>query len=193
MTSRTYIYCRVSTHEQTTENQVIAIEKAGYNAPKQRIFADTCSGGKHTSERPEWQRLIDRVEEGDEIVVLKLDRLGRDAIDVQKTAEDLLGRGIKLVVLDLPVSDLSSAEGRMMLGMFAVFARFEKDRLVERTKEGLERAKKQGKTLGRPVATETTSKVQQCKQEGLNQVKTAERLGISLSTVKRHWKAEVVA
>lgn len=187
MTARTYAYCRVSTHEQTTENQVLAIAKAGYQVPENRVFADTCSGGIHTSERQEWQRLIDRVEAGDSIVVLKLDRLGRDAVNVQVTAEELLEKGIKLVVLDLPVADLSSAEGRMMLGMFAVFARFEKDRLIERTSEGLNRAKAQGKTLGRPKATDTTSKVQTCKDKGLSQSKTAQELGISIATVKRHW------
>ena len=67
----------------------------------------------------------------------------------------LMDEGIDVVSLDLPTHNLASAEGKLMLQMFSAFAEFEKSRIVERTKEGLERAKKEGKKLGRPVATET--------------------------------------
>ena len=131
--------------------------------------------------------VLHKLESGDQLVVLKLDRLGRDNIDVQQTVSLLQERGIKVICLDLPVSDLSSAEGKMMLQMFTAFAEFERNRIIERTQEGLARAKAEGKTLGRPVATATTRRVQQAKAKGLSQSKVASALGISIATVKRHW------
>lgn len=187
---RTFAYCRVSTAEQTTENQMIAIRNAGYDIPGTRTIEETISGGVPAMDRPEFARLIDRMEEGDQLVVLKLDRLGRDNIDVQQTITQLMDKGIRVVSLDLPVSDLSSAEGRLMLQLFTAFAEFERGRLRERTMQGLERAKAEGKKLGRPVATDTTTKVQACKAEGLSQSKAAERLGVTTMTVKRHWNKE---
>ncbi|HCR5605732.1 TPA: recombinase family protein, partial [Shigella dysenteriae] len=95
----------------------------------------------------------------------KIDRLGRDNIDVQKTVTMLLDMGVKLVCLDLPVQDLSSAEGKLILQLFSTFAEFELNRIRERTREGLERAK-QGKVLGRPVAVNTTEAVLEHKAKG---------------------------
>ncbi|RDU77920.1 recombinase family protein [Aeromonas veronii] len=120
-------------------------------------------------------------------LVLKLDRLGRDNIDVQTTITNLTERGIKVVSLDLPVSDLTSPEGKLMLQLMGAFAEFERNRIRERTQEGLQRAKAEGKALGRPVAVDTTEAVQRAKGEGLSQSKVSDKLGISLATVKRHW------
>lgn len=89
--------------------------------------------------------------------------------------------------MDLPVADLSSAEGKLMLQMFSAFAEFERNRIRERTKGGLERAKAEGKKLGRPIAHNTTALVQAPKNQGLSQSKTAEVLGGGIATVKRHW------
>ncbi len=184
---RTFAYCRVSTSEQTTENQIHAIRQAGYDIQQHRVVSETISGKVKASERPEWGRLIDRLESGDELVVLKLDRLGRDNIDVQQTISMLVERGVHIRCLDLPVQDLSSSEGRLMLQMFSAFAEFERNRIAERTREGIERAKAEGKKLGRPVATDTTSKVQQCKSDGMSQSQAAKQLSIGIATVKRHW------
>ncbi|MFT5758581.1 MAG: putative DNA-invertase from lambdoid prophage Rac [Alteromonadaceae bacterium] len=185
---RTFAYCRVSTTEQTTENQVIAIRKAGYEIQASRVIEETISGSTSTMQRKEFSNLINnKLESGDLLVVLKLDRLGRNNIDVQNTILMLQKKEIKIVCLDLPVSDLSSAEGKLMLQMFTAFAEFERNRIIERTNEGLARAKSQGIKLGRPKAQATTSKVQQCKQDGLSQSKTSQILSISLATVKRHW------
>jgi len=74
-----------------------------------------------------------------------------------------------------------------MLQMFSAFAEFEKNRIRERTMDGLAQAKKDGKTLGRPVAIATTASVQKKKANGLSQSQVAESLGISIPTVKRHW------
>lgn len=184
---RTFAYCRVSTSEQTTENQIIAIRQAGYSVNPERVLSETISGKVKASERPVWVRLIDRLESGDELVVLKLDRLGRDNIDVQQTIAMLIEKGVHVRCLDLPVQDLSSSEGQLMLQMFSAFAEFERNRIAERTREGIERAKAEGKKLGRPEAIDTTKRVQECKADGMSQSQTAKQLSIGVATVKRHW------
>ncbi|MDD0156974.1 recombinase family protein, partial [Shigella flexneri] len=75
-----------------------------------------------------------KLEEGDTLVVLKLDRLGRDNIDLQNTVTLLNDKGVKLICLDLPVKDLSSSEGKLVLQLFSTFAEFERNRIRERTK-----------------------------------------------------------
>lgn len=185
---RIFSYCRVSTTEQSTENQIIAIRQQGYEVIESRVVSETVSGSVEAMKRDKFKMLVDhQLESGDMLVVLKLDRLGRDNIDVQKTISMLGEKGIKVVCLDLPVADLSSAEGKLMLQMFSAFAEFERNRIRERTKEGLERAKLEGKRLGRPKALETTVLVQKKKAEGLSQSKTANELGLGIATVKRHW------
>jgi DNA invertase Pin-like site-specific DNA recombinase len=186
---RTFAYCRVSTVEQTTENQIAAIESAmGHGIESHRIVSETISGSTRAMERPGFKTMVDhKLEPGDTLVVLKLDRLGRDNIDVQQTITDLSGNGIKVVSLDLPAHDLTSSEGKLLLQMFAAFAEFERNRIRERTQEGLERAKRQGKTLGRPVAKGTTEKVQKLKAQGLSQSQAAAQAGLGIATIKRHW------
>lgn len=187
-TGRIFAYCRVSTVEQTTDNQILAIRNAGYDVQESRIISETVSGSVRAMERKEFKTLVEhKLEAGDTLVVLKLDRLGRDNIDVQQTIEQLTAKKIKVVSLDLPVSDLSSAEGKLMLQMFSAFAEFERNRIRERTQEGLNRAKAEGKKLGRPEAKDTTANVQRCKAEGLSQSATAKELSIGIATVKRHW------
>jgi len=189
---RIFSYCRVSTTEQTTENQIIAIRQKGYEVNDARVISETVSGSVEAMKRDKFKMLINhQLERGDMLVVLKLDRLGRDNIDVQNTINLLTEKGIKVVCLDLPVADLSSAEGKLMLQMFSAFAEFERNRIRERTREGLVRAQAQGMKLGRPKAYGTTSAVQAKKAEGLSQRKTAELLGLGIATVKRHWNVRV--
>ena len=186
--SRLFAYCRVSTTEQSTDNQVLAIQKAGYDITPSRVISEQVSGSYPAMQRKEFANLVNnKLEAGDTLVVLKLDRLGRDNIDVQSTIELLINKQIKVICLDLPVADLSSSEGKLMLQLFSAFAEFERNRLIERTQEGLARAKQEGKKLGRPVATNTNKQVQACKAEGLSQSQTAIKTGLSLPTVKRHW------
>lgn len=189
---RIFAYCRVSTTEQSTENQIIAIRQKGYEVNDSRVISETVSGSVEAMKRDKFKMLVEhQLESGDMLVVLKLDRLGRDNIDVQKTITVLGKKSIKVVCLDLPVADLSCAEGKLMLQMFSAFAEFERNRIRERTKEGLERAKAEGKKLGRPAAFETTRLVQEKKRDGLSQSKTAETLGIGIATVKRHWNKNI--
>lgn len=188
--SRVFAYCRVSTCEQNPENQIIAIRQAGYLVEDHRIITEVVSGGVQAMKRKAFsEMMIHKLEAGDQLVVLKLDRLGRDNIDVQQTISKLIEREIDVVSLDLPVRNLASAEGKLMLQMFSAFAEFEKSRIIERTKEGLDRAKKEGKKLGRPIATGTHKRVQEAKHQGLSQSKTAMLLSLGIATVKRHWNA----
>ena len=165
--SRTFAYCRVSTSEQATENQIVAIRQAGYDILDSRVISETVSGGVQAMQRKGFADMVThKLEKGDRLVVLKLDRLGRDNIDVQQTIAMLVDKGIDVVSLDLPVRNLASAEGKLMLQMFSAFAEFEKSRIIERTKEGLARVKTEGKKLGRPAATDTVKRVQAAKAKG---------------------------
>ena len=186
--SRTFAYCRVSTSEQSTENQIMAIRQAGYAVNDSRVISETVSGGVQAMQRKGFADMVThKLEAGDQLVVLKLDRLGRDNIDVQQTITMLVDKGIDVVSLDLPVRNLSSAEGKLMLQMFSAFAEFEKSRIIERTKEGLVRARKEGKKLGRPVAADTLQRVQEARAKGLSQSIAALALNLSLPTIKRNW------
>jgi putative DNA-invertase from lambdoid prophage Rac len=150
--SRVFAYCRVSTAEQTTENQVQEIQAAGFAVDPKRVVQETVSGSHAASERPEFRRLMDRLEDGDVLVVTKLDRLGRSAVDVRNTVENLAGMGVRVHCLALGGMDLASAAGKLQMQVLAAVAEFELDLLRERTHAGLIRAKAEGKALGRPSA-----------------------------------------
>lgn len=186
--SRTFAYCRVSTTGQTTENQIQEIKAAGFDLQPQRVIEETISGSTSTSERAGFNKLLERMEAGDVLVVTKLDRLGRNAIDVQSTVELLESKGIRVHCLALGGVDLTSAAGKMTMGVLAAVAQFERDLLIERTQAGLSRAKSEGKRLGRPTKS-SAEKVQTLKAEGLSQAEVVRKLNVSLSTVKRLWNA----
>lgn len=150
--SRVFAYCRVSTHDQTTENQVREIKAAGFAVTPSRVTAETISGGVPAGDRPGFSLLRHKLEAGDVLVVTKLDRLGRNAMDVRATVEALSTDGVRVHCLALGGVDLTSAAGKMTMGVIAAVAEFERDLLRERTASGLARAKASGKPLGRPPA-----------------------------------------
>lgn len=185
---RSFAYLRVSTEDQTCGQQLQLISNAGFTIEENRVISEVVSGGVSAMQRSKFKNLVEnKLEAGDTLVIAKLDRLGRDNIDVQQVVSVLSEKGIKLHILDLPVSDLSSSHGKLMLQMFSAFAEFERNRIGERTKEALAKKKIDGVKLGRPQATKTTEKVKRLKASGLSQSKTALELGLSLVTVKRHW------
>lgn len=147
----TFAYGRVSTKEQTSDNQRLEIENAGHKVDF--WFADTISGKTSATQRPQFAKLLEQIRDGETLVVSKLDRLGRDAQDVGSTVKLLAARQISVIVLQLGKLDLASPAGKMMLTMLAAVAEMERDLLVERTQSGLLRAKAEGKTLGRPAKT----------------------------------------
>ena len=147
---RAFAYARVSTFEQTTENQAREIADAGFAIEPQRMISEVVSGSVPTSQRREFARLLEKIEGGDTLIVTKLDRLGRDAIDVSCTVALLAERGVRVHCLALGGVDLTSPAGKMTMGVIGAVAQFERDLLIERTQSGLARAKAQGKRLGRP-------------------------------------------
>ena len=149
---RIFAYVRVSTTGQTTENQIREIQSAGFTIEPRRVVSETISGSTAAAQRRGFVRLMDKLEAGDILVVTKLDRLGRNAMDVRATVDRLAGLGVRVHCLALGGADLTSAAGKMTMQVIAAVAEFERDLLVERTQAGLARAKAEGKSLGRPSA-----------------------------------------
>ncbi|MBK3786626.1 recombinase family protein [Burkholderia sp. R-69980] len=150
--SRNFIYARVSTADQNTENQVREIAAAGFAVDKRRIVTENISGSVTASERPQFARLLDRIEPGDVLIVTKLDRLGRNAMDVRSTVERLANDDVRVHCLALGGVDLTSAAGKMTMGVLIAVAEFERDLLIERTHAGIARARAEGTVMGRPPA-----------------------------------------
>ncbi|WEX91428.1 recombinase family protein (plasmid) [Sinorhizobium garamanticum] len=174
--SRTFACVRVSTTGQTTENQIQEIESAGFQVEPHRIVTETVSGSVAIAKRRGFARLMDRLESGDVLIVTKLDRLGRDAIDVSTTVKALAEMGVRVYCLALGGADLTSSAGTMTMNVLNAVAQFERDLLIERTQSGLKRAKSEGKALGRPS---TLSDKQ--KQDVRNDLAT----GMSVSAIAR--------
>lgn len=185
--SRTFLYVRVSTADQTTANQELEVQAAGFAVAEHRVFSETISGSVAAGERPGFQKLLERLEPGDVLIVTKLDRLGRNAMDVRTTVELLADQGVRVHCLALGGVDLTSAAGKMTMQVLSAVAEFERDLLIERTQAGLARAKRAGQPLGRPSKA-TDSEVAAHRDAGMSQSEVARQLGISLSTVKRRWK-----
>jgi putative DNA-invertase from lambdoid prophage Rac len=177
--SRTFAYCRVSTTDQTNSNQVQQIKAAGFAVDGRRVIEETISGSVAAMERKGFVKLVDRMETGDVLIVTKLDRLGRNAMDVRSTVEHLQKNGVRVHCLALGGVDLTSPAGKMTMGVIAAVAEFERDLLIERTHAGLARAKREGKTLGRTPALNTAQQ-----QEALQKLSK----GVSVAQVARDYK-----
>ncbi len=172
-------YMRVSTTDQTHHLQRDALQAAGC----QRFYEDTCSG--MTSERPGLSRALDAVRADDALVVWKLDRIGRSLNHVVGLVSDLQARGAGLKVLTGGI-DTTSATGRLVFGIFATLAEFERDLIKERTLAGLAAARARGRNGGRPrlmtrakLRTAMTMMTDRANSAG----DVADQLGISLSTL----------
>ena len=185
--ARTFAYCRVSTADQTTDNQVREIEAAGFRVDAKRVITETVSGSVAASERKGFARLLDKLEDGDVLVVTKLDRLGRNAMDVRGTVEGMAANGVRVHCLALGGVDLTSAAGKMTMGVLNAVAEFERDLLIERTQAGLSRAKAEGKVLGRPatLSPEDQQAVRQARSEGVSLGVLAKEYGVSRAAIQR--------
>lgn len=185
--SRVFAYCRVSTSDQTTENQLQEIAGAGFTVAPQRAITETISGSVEASQRPGFASLMVKMEAGDVLVVTKLDRLGRNAMDVRATVDRLEAAGIRVHCLALGGMDLTSPAGKMTMGVINAVAEFERDLLIERTQAGLSRAKAEGKTLGRPqsLSGSTVEQVRQRLAAGDTVAAVARDFGTSRQTVMR--------
>lgn len=179
----TFAYGRVSTVLQETENQRLELANAGWTIDY--WFADTISGKSASSQRPAFKELLTKIRDGETLLVAKLDRLGRDAIDVLQTVRDLGTRNIKVVVLQLGSTDLTSPAGKLLLSMLAAVAEMERDLLIERTQAGLTRAKAEGKKLGRPskITPEQRSDILRSVAEGASISALARKYAVSRATI----------
>ena len=146
MSNRLIGYCRVSTIEQCLDAQRDQLAAAGCDV----IFADHGASGSLTK-RPELDRCLEALNQGDTLVVTRLDRLGRSAGHLATLIEGLSRRSVAFKSLAENL-DTGSATGRLTLHLFAALAAFEKDVLIERTKAALAAKKRRGETLGRPRA-----------------------------------------
>jgi DNA invertase Pin-like site-specific DNA recombinase len=135
-------YARVSTNEQDTAAQVSALKSAGC----EKIFREKASGGRW--DRPELHRLLDQLRKGDVLIVARLDRLSRSLRDVLAIMEKIQEAEAGFRSLSEAI-DTTTAPGRMMMQMVGAFAEFERAMLRERTKAGLDSARREGRIGGR--------------------------------------------
>lgn len=180
--SATVAYLRVSTDDQTTENQRRVIE-GRYNVSKWFIEG-AVSGATPAAQRPAMAALLEYVREGDTVVVVAIDRLGRNTIDVLTTVETLKSKGASVVSMREGF-DLATPAGKLMLTMLAAVAELERENIKARQMAGIERARAEGKNLGREKVINDAA-VAQWRHENSASIKaTAEHFGISPASVKR--------
>ncbi|MFH9821620.1 recombinase family protein [Streptomyces sp. NPDC017230] len=176
-------YKRVSTNAQDAQLQADALTNAGCS----RIFEDKASG--KNADRAGLIAALDYMREGDTLCVWKLDRLGRSTKDVLTIAEDLHARGISLRILTgtLAGSYSPKGEGNFFFTMMVAFAELERDMIVERTRAGLDAAKAQGRTGGRPSVMDAdklaAAKARKAKGESVSAI--AKAVGVSRATLYR--------
>lgn len=151
------------------------------------MVLETVSGSQAIAQRKGFGRLLDKMERGDVLVVTKLDRLGRDAIDVSTTVAKLETLGIRVHCLALGGVDLTSSAGKLTMGVINAVAQFERDLLIERTQSGLARAKAQGKALGRPstLSADQQAQVREKIASGETVSSIAREMGTSRQTIMR--------
>lgn len=185
--SRTFAYCRVSTVDQTCDNQIREIEAAGFHIESRRVISETVSGSTAAMERAGFKKLMERLEWDDVLIVTKLDRLGRNAMDVRKTVELLDFEKVRVHCLALGGVDLTSAAGKMTMSVINAVAEFERDLLIERTQAGLKRAKAEGKVLGRPsvLSPDQHAQIRTRRAQGASLGLLAKELGVSRSAIHR--------
>ena len=146
-------YARVSTVDQNQDSQRDALAAAG----AERIFADTISGTVRA--RPALDELLKQLRAGDVIVVTKYDRLARSLKDLLELVDQIKARGAGFRSLAEDI-DTTTPAGRLVFHVFASIAQFERERISERTREGLEAARKRGRVGGRPPALSSVQRVE---------------------------------
>lgn len=163
------------------------IEAAGFAVTPRRVVSETVSGSSAIEQRPGFVRLIDKLEQHDVLIVTKLDRLGRNAIDVATTVDRLEKMGVRVHCLALGGVDLTSPAGKMTMGVINAVAQFERDLLIERTQAGLKRAKADGAVFGRPatLGADQRDAVRAGLANGASVSELAKRHGTSRQTIMR--------
>lgn len=174
-------YDRVSTEAQNLDRQLDALEKYGVDM----IYNEKMSGTKKN--RPELTKLLDRITEGDTVVVESLSRLGRSTKDLIELTETFQSKGVNLVSLKESI-DTNSPTGKLLFTLMSAIAQFERDVIADRTREGLKSARARGRTGGRPRADPEQVKkaVKLYKTEQYSIKEIEELTGIKKSTLYRN-------
>ena len=137
-------YIRVSAIDQNTERQEVALKELKVD----KIFTEKLSG-KNTN-RPELHRMLDYVREGDTLYIESISRLARSTKDLLSLVQVLQEKGVDLVSLKENI-DTTTPQGRFILTIFGALSELERENILQRQREGIEIAKKNGKVLGRPI------------------------------------------
>lgn len=171
-------YARVSTAEQHLDLQLPALKKAGAEV----IFSEKISG--RSAARPELTKLLDTIKRGDTIMVTRLDRISRSMSDLCKIVGTLTDKGCDFRVLYQAGLDTTTATGRLMVHILGAIAEFETDLRAERQREGIKKAQREGKYIGRPRQTQM-AEARRLRADGKNAVEIANALNISVRSVYR--------
>ncbi|HRY15337.1 MAG TPA: recombinase family protein [Candidatus Competibacteraceae bacterium] len=182
---RFFGYARVSTHQQSLDLQIHALKTAGVNS--HRIFTDQVSGSH--IERKGLQLLQMKVEQGDVILVTKLDRLGRDTADMIQLIKDFDTLGVAFRFLDDGIST-EGTMGKMVVTILSAVAQAERQRILERTNEGRRAAKAKGVKFGRKRIVDREQALRM-KAQGVGATDIAKRLQIGRSTVYKIIKESI--
>ena len=182
-------YARTSTFDQVAgfEAQIEKLTATGCN---DKLFQEQVSS---VEERPQLEAALDFVREGDALVVVRLDRLARSTSDLLNILDKLEAKKVGLRILDFGGSevDTQSPTGRLMLTMFGALAQFERELMLVRQREGIERAKRDGKYQGRaPTARRRLPEMRELSAEGLSPPEIANRLNCSRASVYRLLKED---
>ena len=185
MASYTYGYARVSTRQQELNRQLDLLKQ--YNCHK--ILTEKLSGTK--TDRPELNRLKDKLRPGDMVIVESFSRLGRSTKDLIELVAYFEEREIKLLSVKENF-DTSTPQGKLMMTVFQAFSQFERDLIVQRTKEGLISARARGRQGGRPKVNgrELKKAINLYKSEQYSVSEIIEMTGISRATIYRYLKQE---
>lgn len=183
-------YVRVSDNDQTEDLQIDALKWAGCDV----IYGDHGVSGDITQRRG-LDGVLETLENGDTLVVWKLDRLGRSTVHLLLLLDELRTLGVDFVALTQGI-DTTTAAGRMLYGQLALFAEFEREQISERTKAGMAAAKRRGKHVGRPNKLSDAQVLCATRQADIGKT-TIEDLavtfGVSASTLRRAMKRQIYA
>lgn len=170
-------YARVSTQGQMLDIQLEQLKAIGC----EKIYQEQASG--KTSDREQLNLLLDFARDGDVIHVTKVDRIARNTIDALKIADQLAQKNAGLVFHDLGDLDINSDVGRVIYTTISAFAEMERKRILQRCNEGRERARAEGKHLGRFPNKQLHERIQELAGQGMNKNRISKELGCSRTTV----------
>lgn len=180
--SATIAYLRVSTDDQSTETQRATI--AGRYSIDKWFVDEATSGSVKARDRSGLSELLKYARNGDTVIVYAIDRLGRNTIDVLETVEALTVEGVTVLSIREGF-DLSTSIGKAVLTMLAAMAELERSNIKSRQMAGIERAKAEGRNLGREKLIDDMQVAQWRKENSASIKATADHFGISTASVKR--------